>query len=73
MHYLKLIKLITEAPENAKRKILFENLTPLYAEKRIKLERGNGSSEDITARIIDICAPIGKGQRGLDCFTTKSR
>ena len=48
-----------------KEKYLFENLTPLHAEKRIKLERGNGSSEDITARIIDICAPIGKGQRGL--------
>jgi len=54
-----------ESPENARRKILFENLTPLHAEKRIKLERGNGSSEDITARIIDICSPIGKGQRGL--------
>ncbi|MBT6755462.1 MAG: transcription termination factor Rho [Gammaproteobacteria bacterium] len=62
---LKVDQINYEAPENAKRKILFENLTPLHAEKRIKLERGNGSSEDITARIIDICAPIGKGQRGL--------
>ncbi|MBR1374790.1 MAG: transcription termination factor Rho [Cardiobacteriaceae bacterium] len=49
----------------AKHKILFENLTPLHAENQLKLELGNGSSEDITARIIDIIAPIGKGQRGL--------
>ncbi|MBT7543433.1 MAG: transcription termination factor Rho [Gammaproteobacteria bacterium] len=62
---LKVDQINYESPENAKRKILFENLTPLHAEKRIKLERGNGSSEDITARIIDIIAPIGKGQRGL--------
>ena len=62
---LKVDQINYEPPENAKRKILFENLTPLHAEKRIKLERGNGSSEDITARIIDICSPIGKGQRGL--------
>ena len=62
---LKVDQINFESPENAKRKILFENLTPLHAEKRIKLERGNGSSEDITARIIDICSPIGKGRRGL--------
>ena len=62
---LKVDQINYEPPENAKRKILFENLTPLHAEKRIKLERGNVSSEDITARIIDICSPIGKGQRGL--------
>ena len=62
---LKVEQINYESPENARRKILFENLTPLHAEKRIKLERGNGSSEDITARIIDICSPIGKGQRGL--------
>ena len=62
---LKVDQINFESPENAKRKILFENLTPLHAENRIKLERGNGSSEDITARIIDICSPIGKGQRGL--------
>ncbi|MGU9977091.1 MAG: transcription termination factor Rho, partial [Candidatus Oxydemutatoraceae bacterium WSBS_2016_MAG_OTU14] len=46
-------------------KILFENLTPLHANKRMRLERGNGSSEDITARVVDIVSPIGKGQRGL--------
>jgi len=54
-----------ESPENSKNKVLFENLTPLFANKRLTLERGNGSSEDITPRIIDLIAPIGKGQRGL--------
>lgn len=49
----------------AKHKILFENLTPLHAEEQLHLELGNGSSEDITARMIDMIAPIGKGQRGL--------
>lgn len=43
----------------------FENLTALFAEDQIKLEIGNGSTEDITARIIDLVAPIGKGQRGI--------
>ncbi len=62
---LKVDKINYDKPENAKRKILFENLTPLHPNERLKLERGNGSTEDITARIIDICAPIGKGQRGL--------
>jgi transcription termination factor Rho len=54
-----------DPPEASKNKILFENLTPLHAEERMVLERGNGSTEDITARVIDIIAPIGKGQRGL--------
>lgn len=54
-----------QTPEQAKNKVLFENLTPLHANKRLDLERGNGSTEDITARIIDIAAPIGRGQRGL--------
>ena len=62
---LKVDQINFDKPENAKRKILFENLTPLHPDERIKLERGNGSTEDITARILDICAPIGKGQRGL--------
>lgn len=52
-------------PEQAKTKILFENLTPLHATERLRVQRGNGSTEDITARIIDIVAPFGKGQRGL--------
>jgi transcription termination factor Rho len=52
-------------PEQLKRKIEFENLTPLHPDQRLRLERGNGSTEDITARIIDLVAPIGKGQRAL--------
>lgn len=62
---LKVDELNYEAPEKAKQKILFENLTALHADDRIRLERGNGSSEDITSRVIDIVAPFGKGQRGL--------
>ncbi|HUO68117.1 MAG TPA: transcription termination factor Rho [Gammaproteobacteria bacterium] len=54
-----------DAPESSKSKVLFENLTPLFPKKRLKLEQGNGSTEDLTARIIDMVAPIGKGQRGL--------
>ncbi len=54
-----------EPPEASKNKVLFENLTPLHATQRMQLERGNGSTEDITARVIDLVAPIGKGQRGL--------
>jgi transcription termination factor Rho len=52
-------------PEAAKNKVLYENLTPLHATSRFRLERGNGSTEDITARVIDIVSPVGKGQRGL--------
>jgi len=52
-------------PEEAKNKILFENLTPLHPDERIRLERENGSTEDLTGRVIDLIAPIGKGQRGL--------
>ena len=62
---LKVSEINFEAPENAKNKVLFENLTPLHANQRLTLEQGNGSTEDITARIIDMVAPIGKGQRGL--------
>ncbi|PCJ49410.1 MAG: transcription termination factor Rho [Gammaproteobacteria bacterium] len=54
-----------DSPENSKNKVLFENLTPLHPNQRLTLERGNGSTEDITGRIVDLCAPIGKGQRGL--------
>jgi len=54
-----------DAPENARSKVLFENLTPLFPKDRLTLEQGNGSTEDLTARIIDMVAPIGKGQRGL--------
>ncbi|ACJ19320.1 transcription termination factor Rho [Coxiella burnetii] len=54
-----------EKPEASKGKILFENLTPLFPNEQISMETGNGSTEDITARIIDLISPIGKGQRGL--------
>jgi transcription termination factor Rho len=62
---LKVNQINFDAPENTKNKVLFENLTPLFADERLILERGNGSTEDITARVIDLIAPIGKGQRGL--------
>lgn len=62
---LKVGQINFDGPENAKSKVLFENLTPLFPRERLKLEQGNGSTEDLTARIIDMVAPIGKGQRGL--------
>ncbi len=62
---LKVDHINFDAPENAKTKVLFENLTPLFANERLKMECGNGSTEDITARIIDLVSPIGRGQRGL--------
>jgi transcription termination factor Rho len=62
---LKVGQINHDAPENAKSKVLFENLTPLFPRDRLQLEQGNGSTEDLTARIIDMVAPIGKGQRGL--------
>ncbi|QDF68349.1 transcription termination factor Rho [Shewanella sp. SNU WT4] len=62
---LKVNEVNYDKPENSRNKILFENLTPLHAEERIRMERGNGSTEDITARILDLCSPTGKGQRGL--------
>jgi transcription termination factor Rho len=62
---LKVDHINFDAPENAKNKVLFENLTPLFANERMTMELGNGSTEDITARIIDLASPIGKGQRGL--------
>ncbi len=62
---LKVEEINFEKPEGAKNKVLFENLTPLFPRDRFTLERGNGSTEDLTARIIDMISPIGKGQRGL--------
>ncbi|MFO1510596.1 MAG: transcription termination factor Rho [Steroidobacteraceae bacterium] len=62
---LKVGEINFDSPENSRNKVLFENLTPLHPTKRLKLERGNGSTEDLTARVIDLVAPIGKGQRGL--------
>ncbi|CAA0082150.1 Transcription termination factor Rho [BD1-7 clade bacterium] len=62
---LKVDQINFEQPENSRHKVLFENLTPLFPTDRLMLEAGNGSSEDLTGRIIDLVAPIGKGQRGL--------
>ncbi|MEJ6773286.1 MAG: transcription termination factor Rho, partial [Porticoccaceae bacterium] len=62
---LKVDEINLDAPENARNKILFENLTPLFPDQRLSLESANGATEDITGRIIDLVAPIGKGQRGL--------
>lgn len=66
--YFALLKVDTinyEDPEACRNKILFENLTPLFPNERLYMQRGNGSTEDITARVIDLAAPWGKGQRGL--------
>jgi len=62
---LKVESINFQSPEEAKNKILFENLTPLHPLERLRLEQENGSAEDLTARVIDLIAPIGKGQRGL--------
>jgi transcription termination factor Rho len=62
---LKIGEINYESPESARHKVLFENLTPLFPTKRLRMEQGTGSREDLTARIIDLVAPIGKGQRGL--------
>ena len=62
---LKVDEINYDAPENARNKILFENLTQLFHDQPLRLEAGNGSTEDLTGRIIDLVSPIGKGQRGL--------
>ncbi len=62
---LKVGEINFEPPESGRNKVLFENLTPLHPNERLTLEQGNGSTEDVTARVIDLTAPIGKGQRGL--------
>ncbi len=63
---LSIVDTINGEPlEASKNKVLFENLTPLFPRRRFTLERGNGSSEDITGRILDLMAPQGKGQRSL--------
>jgi transcription termination factor Rho len=73
--YFALVKVDTvndELPENTKHKILFENLTPLFPTVPLKLERDIRSEENITSRVIDMIAPIGKGQRGLLVASPKS-
>lgn len=73
--YFALLKVSTingQSPEEAKNKILFENLTPLHPNQHLRLEQGNGTSEDLSGRMIDLIAPIGKGQRGLIVSSPKS-
>jgi transcription termination factor Rho len=73
--YFALVKVDTvngESPDSTKHKILFENLTPLFPTEPLKLERDIKSDENITGRVIDIVAPIGKGQRGLLVASPKS-
>lgn len=69
---VKVDKVNKEAPENSKNKILFENLTPLFPTEPLKLERDIKAEENVTGRVIDLIAPIGKGQRGLLVASPKS-
>ncbi|MFT4776671.1 MAG: transcription termination factor Rho [Oleispira sp.] len=62
---LKVNGINNDKPENVKNKTLFENLTPLFPDDALILEVGNGSADDLSSRVIDLIAPIGKGQRGL--------
>ncbi|MEW4981671.1 MAG: transcription termination factor Rho [Cycloclasticus sp.] len=62
---LKVDKLNYEKPEHVKNKIAFKDLTPIFPNQRLTLEIGNGTTEDLTSRVIDLVSPIGKGQRGL--------
>ena len=69
---VKVDKVNNDAPENTKNKILFENLTPLFPTEPLTLERETGGEENNTSRVIDMIAPIGKGQRGLIVASPKS-
>jgi len=69
---VKVDKVNNDAPENTKNKILFENLTPLFPTEPLTLERDTGGEENNTSRVIDMIAPIGKGQRGLIVASPKS-
>ncbi|MCU7940506.1 MAG: transcription termination factor Rho [gamma proteobacterium symbiont of Bathyaustriella thionipta] len=62
---LKVNQINFDQPEHSRHKVLFENLTPLFPNDRFTMEQGNGSTEDFTARVIDLMSPTGKGQRGL--------
>ena len=70
---LKVGKINLDAPENARNKVLFENLTPLFPTERLKLECGNGSTEDLTARIIDLVAPDRQGPARPDRVAAEGR
>jgi transcription termination factor Rho len=69
---VKVDRVNNDTPEATKNKILFENLTPLFPNKRLHLEREIKAEENITGRMIDLVAPIGKGQRGLLVAPPKS-
>jgi transcription termination factor Rho len=69
---VKVDKVNGQPPESTKHRILFENLTPLFPDEPLKLERDIKAEENITGRLIDIIAPIGKGQRGLLVASPKS-
>ena len=62
---LKVDEINFDSPDSTKNKIVFENLTPCFPNRRLVMEQGNGSTEDLTARVVDLCAPFGRGQRGL--------
>ena len=62
---IKVSEVNEDSPESIRNRIPFSSLTPLHPDQRLKLELGNGGTEDITARVIDLVAPFGKGQRGL--------
>ena len=69
---LKVENINFQPPEEARNKVLFENLTPLHPLNRLKLEQANSSTENLTSRVIDLISPIGKGQRGLIVSSPKS-
>ena len=69
---LKVNEINFDKPDNSRQKILFENLTPLFPEERLTLELGNGSTEDLSGRIIDLSAPIGPGPTRTYCFPAES-
>lgn len=62
---LKVNEINFDTPDRSRHKLIFENLTPLFPTEQLKLEIGNGTTEDLTGRIIDLIAPIGKGQRSI--------
>ncbi|MFP4560898.1 MAG: transcription termination factor Rho [Thiohalorhabdus sp.] len=62
---LKVEQINYESPESTKHKVLLDNLTPLFPEERLRMEVENGDPKDLTGRVIDLVAPVGKGQRGL--------
>ncbi len=62
---LKVNQINYDTPENSRNKILFENLTPLFPTQQMIMELGNGTTEDLTSRVVDLIAPIGKGQRSI--------